>query len=183
MTPPASRANRGRRIARRHRPTDGAGPGGKQARRRDSPPPRRPADARDARREGARSSGPSDDASHLFAAANAARGTGDLRAAARRYNLLERRYPASPEAAVSLVSAGDVLMRLGESSAALAHFNRYLADERGPLALEALFGRARSLHDLGRRPDELETWRELLRKFPGSLYETTARRRVAELAR
>ena len=125
-----------------------------------------------------------DEASQLFAAANAARGTRNLRMAARRYDLLEHRYPASPEAAVSLVSAGDVLMRLGEPAAALEHFDRYLATNgRGALALEALLGRARSLRDLGRQPEELETWRELLRRFPGSLYEASARRRVDELAR
>jgi TolA-binding protein len=143
------------------------------------------ADARDAfvsDRAGA--GGPSDDASALFAAANAARGAGDLRTAARRYDLLERLYPASPEATVSLVSDGDVLMRLGEGSAALEHFDRYLARSgQGPLALEALFGKARALRDLGRSSDELETWRELLRRFPKSLYETTARRRVDELSR
>lgn len=127
---------------------------------------------------------PSQGASQLFAAANSARGAGDLRAAARKYELLERRYPAAPEAVVSLVSAGDLLMRLGETSDALEHFDRYLATNgRDSLALEALFGRARSLHDLGRQRDELQTWRELLRRFPGSLYEATARHRVDELAR
>jgi outer membrane protein assembly factor BamD (BamD/ComL family) len=131
-----------------------------------------------------RNSEPTDEAGQLFAAANAARGAGDLRVAARRYELLERRHPASPEAAVSLVSAGDVLLRLGETAAALEHFDRYLGSNgRGALALEALFGRARALRDLERRPDELETWRELLRRFPGSLYEATARRRLDELAR
>jgi TolA-binding protein len=127
---------------------------------------------------------PADDAGTLFAAANAARGAGDLRTAALRYQLLERRYPASPEATVSLVSAGDLLARLGEPASALERFERYLAtDARGPLASEALFGRARCLRDLGRRRDELETWRELLRRFPGSAYETTARARLDELSR
>lgn len=127
---------------------------------------------------------PTDDAGTLFAAANAARGAGDLRTAALRYQLLERRYPASPEAAVSLVSAGDLLARLGEPAAALDRFERYLAtDARGPLASEALFGRARCLRDLGRRSDERETWRELVRRFPGSAYERTARARVDELSR
>jgi TolA-binding protein len=127
---------------------------------------------------------PTDDPGALFAAANAARGAGDLRAAALRYDQLERRYPASPEAAVSQVSAGDLLARLGESAAALEHFDRYLGtDARGPLASEALFGRARCLRELGRRRDELETWRDLLRRFPGSAYETTARARVDELSR
>jgi outer membrane protein assembly factor BamD (BamD/ComL family) len=120
----------------------------------------------------------------LFAAANAARGDGDLRTATVRYELLEHRYPASPEATVSQVSAGDLLARLGEPAAALEHFDHYLAAKaRGPLVSEALFGRARCLRDLGRGRDELETWRELIRRFPGSIYEGTARRRVDELSR
>jgi len=118
----------------------------------------------------------------LFAGANAARGAGNLRAAASRYELLERRYPDSPEATVSLVSMGDVLVRLGESSAALRRFDRYLArNAQGPLAPEALFGRARCLRELGRLPEEADAWRALLEKFPGSLYDRYARRRLTEM--
>jgi TolA-binding protein len=118
----------------------------------------------------------------LFADANTARGAGDLRAAAARYELLERQYPQSPEANVSLVSAGDLLARLGEPATALERFDRYLAaNPRGPLAPEALFGRARCLRELGRPRDEASAWRALLETTPGSVYDRTARRRLDEL--
>jgi TolA-binding protein len=123
-------------------------------------------------------------ADKLFAQANAARGAGDLRAAALGYERLERQYPGSPEAAVSLVSAGDLLARQGAPAAALDRFDRYLAgNARGPLAPEALFGRARCLRELGRPRDEAEAWRALLGGFPGSVYDRTARRRLDELDR
>ena len=115
----------------------------------------------------------------LFAQANAARGAGDLRAAAEHYERLERLYPYSQEATVSLVSAGDLLARLGEPARALERFERYLAQNaRGALAPEALFGRARCLQELGRRRDEADAWRALLESFPRSVYERTARRRL-----
>jgi len=118
----------------------------------------------------------------LFAEANAARGAGDLREAAERYERLERQYPDSPEAAVSLVSAGDLLARLGDPAAALHRFDSYLArNTSGTLAPEALFGRARCLRELGRRQDEADAWRALVERFPGSLYDRTARRRLDEL--
>jgi TolA-binding protein len=123
-------------------------------------------------------------ASELFATANASRRSRGLRAAVSQYEALQRRYPASEEALVSYVSAGDLLARLGEPSAALAQFDRYLdARASGPLAPEALFGRARSLEVLGRRAAALEAWRDLLRRFPGSIYDRAGRLRVDELSR
>lgn len=125
---------------------------------------------------------PPDGPDRLFARANAARGAGELRAAEADYALLQSRYPASPEASVALVSAGDLLLRLGQPAAALDRFDRYLAaSARGPLAPEALFGRARCLRELGMRQDEADAWRALLQRFPGSLYEGTGRRRLVEL--
>ena len=123
-------------------------------------------------------------AAELFAAANAARRARDLRGAVDRYFALERRFPDSEEALVSLVSAGDVLSRLGEPDAALRAFDRYLARRPdGSLAPEALFGRARSLQKLGREADEAAAWRRLLRAFPGSIYEAAGRHRLDELSR
>ncbi|HET6146287.1 MAG TPA: hypothetical protein VFH68_02055 [Polyangia bacterium] len=127
---------------------------------------------------------PEPNAADLFAAANAARGARDLRGAVTRYRLLQARYPGSAEARVSYVSAGDLLAQLAAPAEALAQFDRYLAPRpAGALAPEALFGRARSLQALDRRADENEAWRELLRRFPGSIYEVAARRRLDELAR
>ena len=146
--------------------------------RRRGPGGERAAAARSTRVETPEADGPGT----LFAQANATRGAGDLREAAARYNQLERRYPDSPEANVSLVSAGDLLARLGDPAAALDQFDRYLArNVRGALAPEALFGRARCLRELGRRQDEADAWGALFGSFPGSLYNRTARRRLNEL--
>jgi TolA-binding protein len=140
-----------------------------------------------ARRGGSSSSeaaGRDDGAAALFAAANAARRSGDLRAAIVRYQLIERRYPTSPEAGVSRVSAGDLLVRLGDPAAALDEFDAYRA--RGPsqdLAPEALFGRARCLQALGRVDEERAAWHEMLGRFPGSIYVSAARVRLDELER
>jgi len=123
-------------------------------------------------------------ASELFAEANAARRALDLRKAGDLYLTLDRRFPESPEAPVALVSAGDLLSRLGEPAAALQAFDRYL--ERRPdgaLAPEALFGRARTFRQLARRQDEIDAWRRLLRAFPGSVYESAGRQRLGELQR
>jgi TolA-binding protein len=122
-------------------------------------------------------------AADLFAAANAARRARDWRGAVDRYFALERRFPESEEALVSLVAAGDVLSRLGEPDAALRAFDRYLARRPdGSLAPEALFGRARSLQKAGREDDEAAAWRRLLRASPGSIYEAAGRHRLDELS-
>jgi len=121
-------------------------------------------------------------AAELFADANGARRALDLRRATDLYLALDRRFPESPEAPVALVSAGDLLSRLGEPAAALQAFDRYL-DRRpdGGLAPEALFGRARTFRQLARRQDEIDAWRRLLRAFPGSVYESAGRQRLGEL--
>jgi TolA-binding protein len=123
-------------------------------------------------------------AAGLFADANAARRASDLRKATDLYLALDRRFPESAEAPVALVSAGDLLLRLGEPAAALQAFDRYL-DRRpdGALAPEALFGRARTFRQLARRQEEVDAWRRLLQAFPGSIYESAGRQRLGELPR
>ena len=123
-----------------------------------------PAARRRARAEHAQPPATEPTAAELFAAANAARRARDLRGAIDRYLALERRFPDTDEALVSLVSAADLLARLGESDGALRAFDRYLGRRpEGPLASEALFGRARALRQLGRRAEEIDAWRRLLR--------------------
>ena len=123
-------------------------------------------------------------AAGLFADANAARRASDLRKATDLYLALDRRFPGSAEAPVALVSAGDLLLRLGEPAAALQAFDRYLDRlPDGALAPEALFGRARTFRQLARRPEEMDAWRRLLQAFPGSIYESAGRQRLGELLR
>jgi len=143
-----------------------------------------PAARRRARAEHAHPPAAEATAAELFAAANAARRARDLRGAIDRYLALERRFPDTDEALVSLVSAADLLARLGESGGALRAFDRYLGRRpEGPLASEALFGRARALRQLGRRDEEIDAWRRLLRAYPGSIYESAGRQRLDELSR
>jgi TolA-binding protein len=123
-------------------------------------------------------------AAELFADANAARRALDLKKATDLYLALDVQFPESAEAPVALVSAGDLLSRLGKSAAALHAFDRYLNRwPDGPLAPEALFGRARTFRQLAHREDEIDAWRRLLRAFPGSVYESAGRQRLGELLR
>jgi TolA-binding protein len=137
-----------------------------------------------ARTEAARPNEADETAAALFARANSTRRAQDFAEAIRQYQALQRRFPGSSEARVSLVSMGDLLSRAGDAAGALAAFNRYLSErDAAPLAPEALYGRARCLERLGRRADELSAWRELRARFPGSVYEAFASRRVDELSR
>lgn len=119
-------------------------------------------------------------AATLFREANQARRQGKTALAKNLYQELQRRYPGSSESAISLVSLGGLLLDSGSISAALAQFDRYLAlggEKR--LAAEALFGRGRALRALGRKSEEAQSWRRLLKLYPDSPYSGEARRRLA----
>jgi len=144
-------------------------------------PPVRPA-AEDAVPEGptlARPTSTSESASSLFERANGARRGADYVAAEDLYRRLLERYPSSREAATARIVLGRMLLSQGEPDAALALFDRYLADApRGPLAEQALVGRAQCLSRLGRRDEERLAWRSLLETFPGSPSRTEALERL-----
>jgi tetratricopeptide (TPR) repeat protein len=120
-------------------------------------------------------------AAELFRRAGAARHAGELAAACALYDELQARFPAAEEARLSHVSLGKLLLAMGRPREAEPHFARYLAGGAGALAAEAAFGRAQSFEKMGRSRDEGEAWRALLRDFPGSVYESAARRRIAAL--
>jgi TolA-binding protein len=122
-------------------------------------------------------------AAELFAQANEARRRGDAAGAVQRYGALQRRFPRSPEASLSHVALGRlVLDRLGDPLRALAEFDAYLAENRkGELVEEALVGRALSLQRLGRTADERDAWRALVVAFPNSLSASLAKARLAVL--
>jgi hypothetical protein len=127
---------------------------------------------------------PAPNAAAMFADANATRRRGDLRGAVPLYRALRQQFPGTSEGRLSAISLGDVLLDLGAPDRALDAFGAYLAESAsGSLREEALFGRTRCLHALERGPDELDTWKTLLREFPRSAYAPLARRRIAELAR
>lgn len=118
-------------------------------------------------------------AAELFAQGNADRRNGKETEARTAYRELQQRFPSSVEAKVSLVSLGR-LERASNPAAALRYFDAYLAQSAHiTLAEEALFGRASSLQALGRTEQEQTTWRELLRRFPSSVYAERAQARLS----
>lgn len=129
-----------------------------------------------------RSTGPANDnvtAASLFTDANSLRSKGDSFGARKLYQQLQTRFGNSTEAKVSLVSLGRI--ELGSAPArALRHFDAYLAQsQHTTLAEEALFGRANALQRLGRAEQERATWRQLVERFPASVYAERARARLA----
>lgn len=118
-------------------------------------------------------------ARELFATGNAARKSGAQANALTTYHKLQQTFPRSPEARLSQVLSGRMLLGMGRADAALAQFDRYLeGGAEGGLAEEALWGKAQALSRLGRTGDERRVWRILLTRFPKSVYATTARQRL-----
>jgi len=144
------------------------------------PAPREPPGERAPRPAVARTGRAAPAADLLFSQANAARRDADVPRAAALYHELERLHPAAPEALVSRVALGRLLLeRAGDARGALAEFDGYLARApRGALAEEALFGKASALLRLGRTAEEQDTWRLLVERFPRSVYADRARARL-----
>jgi TolA-binding protein len=124
-------------------------------------------------------------ASELFAKANTLRRGGQTADAVHAYRALEQAFPGSTEALVSRVTLGRLLLDRGiDVRAALVEFDAYLSRApKGPLAEEALIGRALSLGRLGRASDaERGAWSSLLATHPKSTYAARARARIEQLS-
>jgi hypothetical protein len=124
-------------------------------------------------------------ADDVFADANRARRAGDYRLALRRYADLRRQFPGSRQEMTARVIVGDLSLNGdgGSPRDALASFDSYLgASPDGTLAEEARVGRALALQKLGRRAEEREAWRQLLRRHPDSVQVARAKDRLAALA-
>jgi len=99
------------------------------------------------------------------------RNEGDSDAAVQSFLDLQTACTGLPEAMVSLVSMGELLLGRGDASQALASFDAYLRGApSGTLAPEALEGKARALVQLGRGDEAQAIWREVTRRFPRSPY-------------
>ena len=132
------------------------------------------------RREDSRYAPP--DARSLFAEANAVRRAGELGRAVGLYQRLRRDFPGSAQALLASVSAGELLLRLGDPAGAVAAYDSYLEHASGgALTEEALLGRARCLARLGRNAEEQQTWEDLVHRFPRSAYQPAAVKRLGEL--
>jgi TolA-binding protein len=121
-------------------------------------------------------------AAQLFSDANQARRASNPARATQLYRLLQRKFPASQEAQLSLVTLGSLQLNGGNPAGALATFNRYLSRGGGrSLEAEALYGQAQALRRLGRTGEERRAWERLLARHPGSGYAPQARERLDSL--
>jgi TolA-binding protein len=95
---------------------------------------------------------------------------------------LQREYPGTPEALVSAVPLGRILLDAGAPAQAQEAFESYLRDAPvGPLVAEALYGKGRACQNLGDGFEELRTWQRLVAEHADSAYVAHARRRLAAL--
>jgi hypothetical protein len=118
----------------------------------------------------------------LLREAGEARQRGDAEHAIALYRRLQRDFRDSPEAILSSVPMGGLLLGRRLPRAALAQFDLYLGSAHGGVLIpEALYGRGRALAALGDRQEETRTWRRLLGDFPESAYTPHAKRRLVEL--
>jgi tetratricopeptide (TPR) repeat protein len=125
---------------------------------------------------------PVETAARLFRRAARARDDGETERALALFRRLQTRWPGSPQAALSHVSAGNlVLAGNGDPRAALAAFEAHLARPAPALREEALYGRARALRRLGEPAREREAWRQLVEAAPDGPYVGRARQRLDEL--
>ncbi|MEO6598973.1 MAG: tetratricopeptide repeat protein [Polyangiaceae bacterium] len=120
-------------------------------------------------------------AASLFAAANAARRDGNADRAVSLYRALQSRYPSSAESELSRALLAQLLLDRGSPEAALAGFDRYLAEDAPVLGAEALVGRARALEQLGKTTQAAAAWREVQTRFAGSVHARLAATRLAAL--
>jgi len=125
---------------------------------------------------------PRQSAAELLAVASAARGQGDTERATTLYRKLQRDYPGTAEAVVSMLPLGRMLLAAGAGRAALAQFDSYLrASTRGPLVAEALYGKGQACALLDDVDEERATWRRLLADHADSPYAPHARRRLTNV--
>jgi TolA-binding protein len=122
-----------------------------------------------------------DAAAALFSDANRARRDGNADRAVTLYRSLQTRYPSSSESELSRALLAQLLLDRGNPEAALAGFDRYLAEAAPVLGAEALVGRARALEQLGKSTQAAAAWREVQTRFAGSVHARLAAARLAAL--
>jgi TolA-binding protein len=121
-------------------------------------------------------------AASLFAQANGARRAGDRARALRLYQVLQTRFPSSPEARLSKATVGRMMLEGDDPEAAVDAYDGYLEDGQGAVSEEALVGRATALQRLGKKEEERATWQTLLSRYPDSIHADRARARLSELS-
>jgi TolA-binding protein len=121
-------------------------------------------------------------AAALFGSANRARRYGDTARAVALYHALQASFPASEEARLSRATLATLELDRGDPGAALEDFDRYIEQGGSTLSVEALVGRAAALSKLGKTSEELASWKEVARRFPGTVHAKRAAARIAVLS-
>lgn len=106
--------------------------------------------------------------SELLMRAQTRRKQGQFGEAARLYQTIISRYPASNEAAATRLSLGELqLSQLGAPAPALDSFREYLKSG-GPLRQEASYGEIRALRALGREEEARTLAKKFMASYPQS---------------
>jgi tetratricopeptide (TPR) repeat protein len=103
----------------------------------------------------------------LLADARAARARGDNASAAQAYRSLLASHPDSPEATAATLSLAELELGRGANQEALTLYERYIS-RRGPLMLEARYGKVRALRALGRSADAQQEAASFVHDYPDS---------------
>lgn len=119
-------------------------------------------------------------AADMLDEARGLRAAGEHAKAAKAYEALIAAHPDVPSATAALVALGQLYLgRLGDPTAALRSFDRYLQRaEAGALAEEAAVGRIEALRRLGRLAEERAAITLFLDRHPTSSYADGLRRRL-----
>ena len=98
------------------------------------------------------------------------------------FRKLQQLFPKTRESRISFAVAGRMLLDRGRPAQALVQFDQHLA-YGGEASQEALAGRATALGQMGRLSAERESWQRLLDSYPGTVYASEARERLAQMRR
>jgi len=98
------------------------------------------------------------------------------------FRKLQQLFPKTRESRISFAVAGRMLLDRGRPAQALVQFDQHLA-YGGEASQEALAGRATALGQMVRLSAERESWQRLLDSYPGTVYASEARERLAQMRR
>ena len=119
--------------------------------------------------------------STLFSEANAARVRGDHAIAIQGYRSFMHDFPSAPEARLSHVTLGKLLLDRGDARSALDELDLYLRTGDSTLREEALTAKAMAFSHIGNSSEEAAAWATLIDQFPNSMHVPKAKSRLAEL--
>lgn len=110
-------------------------------------------------------------------------GQGDFRAAAQEFDTFAKAYPGSPLMQEALILKGDALKQGGDgANAARAYLDAFSGQPEGARAGDALVRLGQSLAALGQVPEACVTLQEVGIRFPGSAAAGEASSALAGLA-